>query len=204
MKNKLSIFGATGFVGGCYAEMYKDEIEKIDRNSTIAKTKDILYFISTVHNYNVFTNPFLDIDTNLTHLMRVLENFKNTYSKGATFNFISSWFVYGEVDKFPVSESVPCNPKGFYSITKRTAEQLIISYCETFKLNYRILRLCNVYGLGDTKSSIKRNALQYLINEIVNNRDINLYNGGTDTIDFLYVKDVCRAIECCIKSSHVN
>ena len=206
MTNKTSIFGATGFIGDAYCNMYSDDVIPIDRNSLNAKSNNILYFISTIHNYNVFSNPYLDIETNLTHLLRVLENLDK--NKDLTFNFISSWFVYGETKKLPAKENEYCNPKGFYSITKRCAEQLLISYCETHKINYRILRLCNVYGLGDSKFSIKRNALQYLINEVVNGRDINLYNGGEDTRDFLFVKDVCRAIRICaeseIKNSIVN
>ena len=38
-------------------------------------------------------------------------------------------------------ENALCDPKGFYSITKRTAEQLLISYCETFNIKYRIVRI---------------------------------------------------------------
>ena len=74
--------------------------------------------------------------------------------KDFVFNFISSWFVYGDT-KLPAKESYQCKPKGFYSITKSTAEQLLISFCNTFKKKYRILRICNVYGLNDKNVSKK-------------------------------------------------
>ena len=120
------------------------------------------------------------------------------------FNFVSSWFVYGKTESLPATESSHCNPKGFYSITKRSAEQLLISYCETFGINYRIFRLSNVYGETDSKVSGKRNALQHLINELANHRDINLYDDGANIRDFMYVHDVCRALKLCMTKMPVN
>ncbi len=164
MGELINIFGGKGFIGSTYAKLYPQSLV-LDRNDYVPKPMaDILYFISTVDNYNVFTNPHLDIDTNLSLLVEVLENWRNNYPLGV-FNFISSWFVYGNVE-LPATENAPCNPQGFYSITKRAAEQLLISYCKTFNLKYRILRLPNVLGKGDTKVSKKKNAIQFLINEM--------------------------------------
>ena len=68
----------------------------------------------------------IDIETNLSVMMEVLEKLKE---KDFVFNFISSWFVYGDT-KMPASETSICFPKGFYSITKKAAEDLLISFCE--------------------------------------------------------------------------
>ena len=204
MKNKLSIYGGTGFIGGRFCELYPDKIVKIERNSPIPQSNNIVYLISTTNNYNVFSQPYLDIDTNLTTLVKTLEACRK-YSKDIVFNFISSWFVYGKTNYLPAKEDDNyCNPKGFYSITKRAAEQLLISYCETYSLKYRIMRLCNVCGESDLKFSKKKNALQYLINEVINNRDVNLYDGGTNIRDYMYVNDVCAAIKTCVETSPTN
>ena len=200
MTSDISVFGGTGFIGGNFCSMYPESV-KISREDRTPKTKQVLYFISTIHNYNVFDKPFLDIDTNLRVLIETLEECKE---KDVVFNFVSSWFVYGQTDTLPASERTHCNPKGFYSITKRAAEQMLISYCETFDIKYRIFRLCNVYGTNATKVSVKRNALQHLTEEVVNNRDINLYNGGNDIRDFMHVDDVCRAIKLCMEKSELN
>ena len=200
MKN-LSVFGSTGFIGNKFTQMYPENVIKIDRNSRHPESKEVLYLISTVDNYNVFHDVHLDVETNLTILLETLENCRE---KDLVFNFVSSWFVYGNTEDLPANEESYCNPKGFYSITKRTAEQLLISYCETFDIKYRIFRLCNVCGFEDSKVSIKKNALQYLIGEIVNNRDVNLYDGGTDIRDFMDVEDVCSAIKLCIDKGEVN
>lgn len=195
----INIFGK-GFVGGEFAKLYPDAVVNA-RDDYEVKTDDVVYFISTIDNYNVLTDPFLDIDTNLTTLIKVLESAKNR--PGVTFNFISSWFVYGLVD-LPAREDAPCDPRGFYSITKRTAEQLLISYCRTFGINYRIIRLGNIIGAADGKVSAKKNALQYMISRLKNNESINLYDNGNHVRDYIDVDDVAQGIKLIIEKGNLN
>jgi nucleoside-diphosphate-sugar epimerase len=193
----ISVFGARGFIGSKFHDLHEEEVYRIPReqNSPTADT-DVLYLISTTHNYHVFDEPYLDVNTNLIKLIAVLEEFKDK-CQGRTFNFISSWFVYGDTD-FPAREDSICNPKGFYSITKQAAERIVASYCETFGISYRILRLCNVYGESATGVSKKRNALQFMIRKIINGEEIGLYDDGQNVRDFMHVEDVCRAIMLCM------
>ena len=193
MERLINVLGGNGFVGSRYCELTPNVV-KNDRNDYVVKSEEVVYFISTVDNYNVHINPYLDIETNLTTLVKTLESCKG---KDITFNFISSWFVYGNVE-LPANEDSYCDPKGFYSITKRTAEQLLISYCETFKIKYRIIRLANVLGKSDKKVSKKRNALHYMVNLVVNNEDVTLYDGGIMHRDYIHVDDVVQAINLII------
>ncbi|MBF0603856.1 MAG: NAD-dependent epimerase/dehydratase family protein [Nitrospirae bacterium] len=173
----------------------------IPREQRFHQTDNCLYLISTTHNYHVFDDIHKDVDTNLTVLLDTLKNLRP--GGGGVFNFISSWFVYGETT-LPASENTPCHPKGFYSITKLAAEQLLASYCQTFGISYRILRLCNVYGPGDPGASPKKNALHYLIGEMRHHRDIPLYHGGLFYRDYLHVDDVARAIDWCIHKAPLD
>lgn len=198
----ISVFGGTGFIGSKFCQLNSGKSIVIDRNSLEPKSSEILYLISTIDNYNVFDKPLIDIETNLIHLVKVLENCKN--NKQTVFNFVSSWFVYGKTKDLPAREDSVCNPTGFYSITKHAAERLIASYCETFGLKYRILRLCNVYGTGDVKASKKKNAMQFLVNEIIEGRDVNLYNDGQNIRDFMHVEDVCNAISLVLNKASNN
>jgi nucleoside-diphosphate-sugar epimerase len=202
MNNKISIFGSTGFIGKRFCELYSEDIIKIDRDDRESKTIDILYLISTVDNYNIHSNLHIDIDTNLKILMEVLEANKG---KDIIINFVSSWFVYGQNQDMPFKEnSTVCNPTGFYSITKYCAEQMLICYCNTFNIKYRILRLANVLGEGDLKISRKKNALQFLIKELINNKDLHLYYNGEVIRDYIYIDDACSAINLCIKTAPTN
>ena len=202
--NNINVFGGSGFIGGRFCEMYKDSVIIQNRNDYKPQTNNIVYFISTIDNYNIHKDLHLDINTNLNVLMSVLENI-NRDDKDLVFNFISSWFVYGKNDILPFNEKYSvCNPTGFYSITKRAAEQMIISFCETFGVKYRIFRLANVLGEGDTKISRKKNALQHMIKCLCENKEIFLYDGGNAVRDYIYVDDVCDAIMHCLSNAPVN
>lgn len=192
----VNLFGK-GFVGTHFSNRYDCIIN--DRNDLTPKTQNILYLISTTDNYNIKVNPYVDIDTNLTTLIRVLENCRD---KDVVFNFASSWFVYGFSGQ-KVNEDSYCNPKGFYSITKRAAEQLLISYCETYGIKYRILRFANVLGPGDRFSS-KKNALTYVITQLIKNHDITLYDHGDFYRDYIDIDDLCRAVDLVINQGEFN
>lgn len=201
--SSLNVFGGTGFIGKRFCELHEDRVILNGRNDYKPQADEVVYFISTVDNYNIHHNLHTDIDTNLTVLMNVLEHVKAR--PDTTFNFISSWFVYGQNTNTPFREDdLACNPTGFYSITKRCAEQLLISFCNTFNIKYRIFRLANVLGEGDFKISKKKNALQFMIKEIVDGRDVELYYGGNVLRDYIYVDDVCNAIAHCIDNAPAN
>lgn len=193
----VNLFG-NGFVGKQFSAMFPTIIN--ERNDYVPKTNNVFYTISTVDNYNIYTDPFIDIDTNLNVLIRVLENCKN---KNITFNFASSWFVYGNTRGIAHEDTI-CNPIGFYSITKRTAEQLLIEYCKSFGIQYRILRFANVLGKNDTKVSKKKNILTYMINELKNDRQVELFNKGEFYRDYIHVADLCNAVKLIMDKGEIN
>lgn len=202
--SNISLFGGSGFIGSRFSQMFSDEVIVVDRDDRIPKTKEILYLISTVDNYNIHNDLHKDIDTNLTILMDVLTNIKES-KEDVVFNFVSSWFVYGKNEVLPFNEERSfCNPTGFYSITKRAAEQMLISFCETFGIKYRIFRLSNVLGEHDYKVSRKKNALQHMIKCLCFNEEIFLYDGGNVVRDYIYVDDACSAMLHCIKHAPTN
>ena len=196
---KISVYGGTGFIGGAFCNLFSDKVIKVPREERAPYSENILYFISTTTNYNVFDSLTIDINTNLNILMEVLSYCKNS---NVTFNYVSSGFVYGN-DIIDAKETDVPDPRGFYSITKRSAEQLIISFCETFGCKYRIFRLANVYGTDKTISS-KKNALGFLINKLKNNEDIPMYDGGKVLRDYMHVDDYCLAIMHLLEKSKTN
>ena len=195
---KISVFGSTGFIGSRFCEMYPDDVIPIDRDQNYSQSKDILYLISTTHNYNLLQK---DVEVNLGKLSRVL----STLNFDVTFNYISSWFVYPPDTKLPAKESDDQDgwPQGNYALTKAFAEELVIQYCRRESIPYRIFRLANVFGKGDNFSR-QKNALQYLINKMKHNRDIELDCGGEFYRDYIWVDEICRMLMEGIEKLPVN
>ena len=84
----IQVFGGHGFVGGNYVKNYPNCIVNEKHDYTVsAEATDIVYLISTISNYNVKTDSYLDINTNLITLMRVLEQCKDNDARDDTCSF---------------------------------------------------------------------------------------------------------------------
>jgi nucleoside-diphosphate-sugar epimerase len=199
----LSVYGATGFIGSEFARNSKFKIESLSRENLNPSFSEVVYFVGTTDNYNVFENPKLDIQVNLEFMIDQLETLRKKFSK-FRFNYISSWFVYGDAQIPPFKETGPCEPKGFYSISKYAAELFLKSYCATYGIEFRIIRLSNIFGSNDGGVSKKKNALQYLVNEIKKGNPVNLYEGGNFVRDYLEVRDAAGAIDIILEKAPCN
>ena len=60
----INVLGGSGFVGGRFCELTPNTLVN-ERHDYHVKSNNILYFISTVDNYNVYTDPFIDIETKI-------------------------------------------------------------------------------------------------------------------------------------------
>ena len=68
---KLSVYGATGFIGRNFINLFPSH-KIVKREDRKPLSKEILYFISTVDNYNLYNDTTIDVKTNLSVLCEVL------------------------------------------------------------------------------------------------------------------------------------
>ena len=194
----ISVFGASGFIGSHFCNTFPKEVHIQERDSMVPETNNILFLISTVHNYNVFTNPTIDIMTNGAMPMSVLWSAKEKFGSDFTFTYVSSWFVYGWNDQLSTENAV-CRPEGLYSISKFAGEMLVKSFCETYGIKWRVLRLASILGVGDKKASLKKNAVQYLLEEMGRKHPITIYDTPSYR-DIMDVRDCVQAIHLVMNS----
>ena len=79
-----------------------------------------------------------------------------------------------------------------------------MSYCETFNMKFRILRLSNVIGVGDKKISRKRNALQYMIQQVALGNKVDYLYREDSYRDYIDVRDCARAIKLVLDRGAMN
>lgn len=212
--NDLSIMGGHGYIGSAFHKL-KGGIRN-DRNDYEVKTANILYLISTVSNHAFLEDPQIDIQTNLSVLMDVLESYRKKVTQCGIirvgdpskfcFTFVSSYFVYGD-NPYNSTEDTPHAPKGVYSSTKCCAENIVKSYCVAHNLNYKILRMCNVIGGVDPGAGPTKNALHYMVGQAIRGEKVTFVqneDGMSPIREYMHVKDVCAAMDLVMKEGNMN
>jgi len=105
--------------------------------------------------------------------------------------FFSTIDVYGLNPTLPISELNPVNPNDFYAKAKLDSEIILKKEAGIKGFNLTILRLCGIYGKGDTsKSTINR-----LVSSAINGRRINITSDPDIERDFILVNDISRIVE---------
>ena len=100
----------------------------------------------------------------------------------------SSAAVYGDSKFIPINENCSTSPISNYGISKLSMEK----YIQTSGIDYIIFRLSNVYGPRQKSLHIENGVVTTFINNILTNKDINIYGDGNQIRDFIYVKDVAK------------
>ena len=151
----------------------------------------VVHCASTVDNYNIMTDPYLDVRTNCDGTIAVLEACKEHKPR---LLFLSTFFVYGNQSTLPADEQSPCEPLGLYPATKLCAEQFCKIYGRLHAFHVNICRLTNVYGPGEAFDNSKKGALNFLIRKAQLGEPINVYRGGDFFRDYLYIDDAVEAL----------
>ena len=110
----------------------------------------------------------------------------------------SSAAVYGDSTEVPKKEDMTPAPKSPYAISKLDCEYAAKMYYEEYGLKTSSLRYFNVYGPRQDPTSPYAAALPIFIKKALRNEDIIIHGDGTQTRDFVFVKDIVHANELAI------
>jgi UDP-glucose 4-epimerase len=100
---------------------------------------------------------------------------------------------YGNNPILPKVESMFPEPMTPYAITKLDGEYYLRMYLDQYNLQTASLRYFNVFGPRQDPKSAYAAAVPIFINKALKNEPITIYGDGSQTRDFVYVKDVVRA-----------
>jgi len=106
----------------------------------------------------------------------------------------SSASVYGLAEAFPTAEDHHgYNNRTLYGAAKLFNESLLRSFHEMYGLNYVALRYFNVYGPRMDAYGAYTEVMIRWMERLAEGKPCLILGDGTQTMDFVYIKDVARA-----------
>ena len=136
-------------------------------------------------------NPDSFIQSNIVGVYNLLENFKS-YSKSnkSKLIHISTDEVYGDILTGRSHEKYPYQPSSPYAASKASSDHLVSSYVRTYGIPAIVTNCSNNYGPKQHPEKL----IPKLIYNIFNNKTLPIYGKGTNSREWIYVKDHCEAL----------
>ena len=100
----------------------------------------------------------------------------------------------------PTPEQAPFQPSSFYGLTKQVQEQMTLMFGEALGIPSFALRYQNVYGPGQSLKNPYTGILAVFSNLARGGSEINVFEDGMESRDFVYIDDVVRATAACVES----
>lgn len=101
-------------------------------------------------------------------------------------------------------EESKSHPTSVYGYTKKAQEELSLLIGKSINLPVVAFRFQNVYGPGQSLKNPYTGILSIFSTQIKNENDINIFEDGKETRDFVYIDDVTDAIILSIDNDRAN
>ena len=206
---RITVLGGSGFIGSHVA----DELSKKGHKVTIFDKKkskwlrdDQKMLIGDIFNYKVLEKAIKgsQIVYNFAALANLDQAMKEPLTSART-NILGtvqalSLCIKYKVKKFIQASSiyVGTNQGGFYSCSKRAADDYVKEFCKSYKQNYTIIRYGSVYGQRSDKS----NGLRKILDKAILQRKL-IYLGNKQAVrKYINVLDAAKASAEILKNSY--
>lgn len=101
-------------------------------------------------------------------------------------------------------EDAKLSPISVYAITKQIQEQMVMTVCPTVNIHPVSLRFQNVYGEGQSLKNPYTGILSIFSTQILNVNNVNIFEDGTESRDFIHIDDAVEAIIKSIETEEAN
>jgi len=147
-------------------------------------------------------NPDAYYHSNVNGTFNVLEACRKKNIKKVVYTASSS--CYGLPDEFPTKETAEIRPQYPYALSKNIGEQLVLHWCQLYKLPAVSLRFFNVYGPRARTSGTYGAVFGVFLAQKLANKPYTVVGDGEQTRDFTYVSDIVNAIYTAAKSNIIG
>ncbi|MDX2192371.1 MAG: NAD-dependent epimerase/dehydratase family protein [Gemmatimonadales bacterium] len=135
--------------------------------------------------------PVLDADINLLGLLNLLDGAAAGGVRRVLFAS-SGGTVYGDPDVIPTPEPTAKAPLAPYGVAKLSSEYYLHAFSRLHGFETVALRYANVFGPRQDPNS-EAGVCSIFIGRLLAGQGLTVFGDGTQTRDFVFVKDVARA-----------
>ena len=168
----------------------------------------VINFAAESHVDRSIEDPMVFIRTNVLGTATLLNIAKEKWSdgnggfkEGVKYLQVSTDEVYGSLGpEGYFREDTPLDPHSPYSASKASADLIVKSYYDTFKMPVNITRCSNNYGPYQFPEKL----IPLMINNCLNHKALPVYGDGLQIRDWLYVEDHCKAIDMVVRDGAVG
>ena len=166
--------------------------KKIEKIFNKYKPIGIFNLAAETHVDRSIDSPKSFIESNILGVYNILEIFKKFSKKNIKTRLIhiSTDEVYGDIIKGRTDENFPYRPSSPYAASKASSDHLVSSYVRTYKIPAIITNCSNNYGPKQHPEKL----IPKLIYNIITNKPLPIYGKGTNSREWIFVKDHCEAL----------
>jgi len=174
-------------------EFHKNDIRQLEVLTNVTQGCEVIFHLAAVVAVQqTIQDPVASAMVNDIGTINVLEAARRSGVK--RFVLASSCAVYGDDPRLPKDETMPAVPASPYAVHKLSGEHQVRVYSELFGLKSASLRFFNVFGPRQDPSSPYSGVISIFMTRAVADQAPVIYGDGSQSRDFVYVKDVVKAL----------
>ena len=156
------------------------------------KPVGIFNLAAETHVDRSIDSPKSFIESNILGVYNILEAFRIFSKKTPKTKLIhiSTDEVYGDILFGRSNENYPYKPSSPYAASKASSDHLVSSYVRTYNIPAIVTNCSNNYGPKQHPEKL----IPKLIYNIFKNKPLPIYGKGTNSREWIYVKDHCEAL----------
>ena len=208
---KVLVTGGTGFIGFHVVELLLEKghsITVLGRKNDKKLPTGVIFALADIQDYESVSEAVSKVDT-VIHLAAQIDTECSDFPDESfiTTNIIGSLNIFDACRYFKktcVYASLG-NPsdQSLYSITKSTVERFALMYNKEHGTRIIITKIFNTFGERYSLMS-HENLISSIISSAIENKPIKVFNGGSQKLDFIYVKDVAQMLIRAIENDQMN
>lgn len=183
------------------ATLHELDIRDDSIQSLIAKVKPetIVHAAAQISVRRSMEDPVFDSDVNVRGLVNVLQAAALLEEKPHMVFTSTGGAIYGDQEVYPATEDHPIKPTSVYGLAKRVGELYLEFWSRELGITFSALRFANVYGPRQDPHG-EAGVVAIFSQMLLADKQPRINGTGEQTRDFVFVKDVARAIcEVCSK-----